>query len=314
MRLALVTAIAVTGADEDMQPLLKACVRAGIDARVLAWDDATVSWGRFDAALLRSPWDYTERLPDFMAWCARVDRVTRLLNPLAVLRWNVDKHYLADLAALGVPVVPTAFLEPDVEPLPALEAFLADHGDAPEYVVKPTVSAGSRDTQRYTHSQGFAAANHIARLLDQGRSVMLQPYLASVDEIGETALIFLGGEFSHAIRKGPLLPPDSGTPDASIAAESITPRTVGDDERVVAEAALLAMTQQLQLTTPLAYARVDLIRDVDGGPRLLELELTEPSLFFSHASGTVDQFVKILTKCSLGSDWPEAQPTRCGPL
>lgn len=294
MRLALVTAVAATGTDEDMPPLLDACVRAGIDTRVLAWDDATVSWSRFDMVLLRSPWDYTERLPEFLAWCTRVDRMTRLLNPLPVLRWNTDKHYLADLAAFGVPVVPTVFLEPDAEPLPALEAFLADHGDAPEYVVKPTVSAGSRDTQRYAHSQGFAAANHIARLLDEGRSVMLQPYLASVDEVGETALVFLGGEFSHAIRKGPLLRPDTASTDALFAAEAITPRTVGDDERAVAEAALSAMMQQLQLATPLAYARVDLIRGAGGAPQLLELELTEPSLFFTHADGTAERFAKML--------------------
>lgn len=294
MRLALVTAIAATDTDEDMPPLLDACVRAGIDTRVLAWDDATVSWGRFDMVLLRSTWDYTERLPEFMAWCTRVDRVSRLLNPLPVLRWNTDKHYQADLAALGVPVVPTVFLEPDAEPLPALEAFLADHGDAPEYVVKPTVSAGSRDTQRYAHSQGFAAANHIARLLDEGRSVMLQPYLASVDEVGETALIFLGGEFSHAVRKGPLLRPDTCSTDALFAAEAISPRIADDDERIVAEIALSAMAQQLQMTAPLIYARVDLIRGENQAPQLLELELTEPSLFFMHAPDTVDRFANML--------------------
>ncbi len=296
MRLALVTAVAATGTDKDMPPLLDACVRAGIDTRVLAWDDATVSWSRFDMVLLRSPWDYTERLPEFLAWCTRVDRMTRLLNPLPVLRWNTDKHYLADLAALGVPIVPTVFLEPDTEPLPALEAFLSDHGDAPEYVVKPTVSAGSRDTQRYAHSQGFAAANHIARLLDEGRSVMLQPYLASVDDIGETALVFLGGEFSHAIRKGPLLRPDEAATDALFAAEAISPRQPADDERSLAESAMLAATRRLGLGVPLLYARADVIRDADGEPRLLELELAEPSLFLTHAAGQADRIAALLVR------------------
>ena len=307
MRLALVTAIATAGTDEDMEPLLRACLDKGIDARVLAWDDPTVSWGRYDVALLRSPWDYTERLAEFMAWCMRVDQSTRLLNPLQVLRWNTDKHYLADLASLGVPIVPTVFVEPDADPLPALEAFLATQVEASEYVVKPAVSAGSRDTQRYSLSQQFAASNHIARLLDQGRSVMLQPYLASVDALGETALIYMNGEFSHAIRKGPLLRPDKAATEALFASEAITPREAENDERSLAEAVLAATNRKLELEAPLSYARIDLIRDEHGNAQLLELELTEPSLFFRHAPGSVDRFVEVL----LGILTPE---TRSGGL
>src|SRR3982751_1456682 len=112
-RLALATAIAATGQDHDLAPLLEACARAGLGADVVAWDDPTVSWNRFDAVLLRSPWDYTERHAEFMAWCERVNRVSMLLNPLHVLRWNTDKHYLAELAATGVPVVPSFFVEPE---------------------------------------------------------------------------------------------------------------------------------------------------------------------------------------------------------
>lgn len=294
MRLALVTAIVATGADEDMSLLLDACLRAGIDARVLAWDDATVSWNRFDLVLLRSPWDYTGRLPEFLAWCERVDRATRLVNPLQILRWNTDKHYLADLAALGVAVVPTTFVEPDTDPLPALDAFLAQDDTMREFVVKPAISAGSRDTQRYTSAQRFAAGNHIARLLDQGRSVMLQPYLASVDEAGETALIYFDGKFSHAIRKAALLRPDAAATDALFAAEAITARAASDAELAVAEIVMRAMSQRLQLAAPPLYARIDLIGGTDGEPRLLELELTEPSLFFAHAPGSVDDFVTLL--------------------
>src|SRR5687767_11837803 len=124
--LALVSAIAATGHDEDLDPLLEACHRTGFVARSIAWDDATVSWSRFDAALLRSPWDYTERLPEFLRWCEHAERNTRLLNPLPVVRWNTDKHYLAELQTAGVPIVPTRFVEPDAEPLEALQAFLAN--------------------------------------------------------------------------------------------------------------------------------------------------------------------------------------------
>ncbi len=295
-RIALATAIAATGLDDDMPSLLAACAKAGLSAQALAWDDPTVSWDRFDAVLLRSPWDYTERLPEFLAWCERVDRVTHLLNPLPVLRWNTDKHYLAQLAAHGVPVVPSVFVEPDMEPMPSLQAFLAAHPDAGEFVVKPAVSAGSRDTQRYSRVQEFAAANQVGRLLDAGRSVLLQPYLASVDRDGETALMHFDGEFSHAIRKGPLLQPDQGATDALFAAEAIVPRTPGDDEKALAREVLAAMSELLPLDAPLPYARVDLIRDADGTPRLLELELCEPSLFFDHAPGSADVFVELLAE------------------
>src|SRR5688572_26084805 len=101
--LALVTAVAATGHDEDLVPLFEACTQAGLHPRIVAWDDSTISWRRFDAALLRSPWDYTERLGEFLDWCKRVQQSTQLLNPLAVVRWNTDKHYLAELESAGMP-------------------------------------------------------------------------------------------------------------------------------------------------------------------------------------------------------------------
>jgi glutathione synthase/RimK-type ligase-like ATP-grasp enzyme len=293
--LALVTAIAATGHDDDLAPLLEACTQAGLHVRAVAWDDATVSWRRFDAALLRSPWDYTERLVEFLGWCDRAQQSTRLLNPLPVIRWNTDKHYLAELEAAGMPVVPTVFVEPEAEPLEALQAFLAAEV-AEEFVVKPAVSAGSRDTQRYSRAQDFAAGNHIARLLEQGRSTMLQPYLRSVDRAGEAALVYFDGQFSHAIGKGALLRPDEPATATPHATGDITPREADPAERQLAESVLSAVQQLLQLDQPLPYARIDLIRDDAGNPRLLELELTEPSLFFAQAPGSVERFAANLAR------------------
>lgn len=299
-RIALVTAIAAAGVDDDLAPLLDACACAGLHVQVRAWDDATVGWSRFDAAILRSPWDYTARLDEFLAWCTRTSTQTRLLNPLPVVEWNTDKHYLGELVARGVPVVPTAFVEPDMEPLPALQAFLAAHADAAEFVVKPTVGAGSKDAQRYARSQEFAAANHLARLLDAERSAMLQPYLASVDEHGETGLMYFDGQFSHAIRKGPLLRPGEGPTDHLFAAEAITPRMPSPDELALAERVLSAARDALRLREAPLYARVDLIRDGDGEPCLLELELCEPSLFFAQAPGSAERFAALLARTLRG--------------
>jgi glutathione synthase/RimK-type ligase-like ATP-grasp enzyme len=293
-RIALVTAIASATLDDDMPLLLDACARLGLIAEVRAWDDFTVSWARYDAVVLRSPWDYHLRLPEFLRWCERVDRVTRLLNPLPIVRWNTDKHYLSDLAAAGIPVVPTHFVEPDAEPLPALQAFLAAFPQTAEIVVKPTVSAGSRDTQRYRRDQTFAAANHIGHLLDAGRSVMLQPYLDAVDTRGETALLYFDGTFSHAIRKAALLRPGEAPADHTQLADAIAAREPDVDELHLAESVFAAL--RLRSDGLPLYARVDLIRDADGQPRLLELELTEPSLFFDYVPGSADRFAMVLAR------------------
>ncbi|WP_296279564.1 hypothetical protein [Pseudoxanthomonas sp.] len=291
--LALVTAVGATGHDDDLVPLLDACADAGLHARAVAWDDPTVSWGRFDAALLRSPWDYTERLSEFLAWCEHADRVTRLLNPLNVVRWNTDKHYLADLATIGIPVVPTRFVEPDAEPMDALSGFL-DEFDAPEFVVKPTVSAGARDTQRYAWDQQFVAGNHIGRLLEQERSVMLQPYLPSVDQHGETALLYFDGRFSHAARKCAQLPLGETARQAPMALGEIAATVASPAEQALAEQVLAATARLRQLEAPLPYARIDLLTGADGKPQLLELELTEPSLFFAQAPGSAARFAAVL--------------------
>jgi O-ureido-D-serine cyclo-ligase len=291
MRIALVTAISAFRLDEDLAPLQSALHAAGIDAPIVAWDDDTVSWGRFDAALLRSPWDYTQRLGEFLAWAERTDAQTRLLNPLEVVRDNTDKHYLGALAARGLAVVPSRFVEPGDDAGKALKAFLKAHPDARDIVAKPCVGAGSRDAQRHARDQVAAAQAHVERLLAQGRSVLLQPYLDRVDAAGETALLYFDGVFSHAIRKGPLLQRDAASTRALFAPEAITARTPGEDELALAEAVLATLPGG-----PLAYARVDLIRAADGSPCLLELELTEPSLFFAQAPGSAERFVAALKR------------------
>ncbi|MEO5559754.1 MAG: hypothetical protein ABIO49_08040, partial [Dokdonella sp.] len=281
---------------------------AGADVAIADWDDAQVDWSQFDLALLRSPWDYAERLPQFLAWAERTAAATRLLNPLDVLRWNVDKHYLADLARNGVAIVASTFVEPDQLAQNALDAFVAelDRSGITEYVIKPCVGAGSRDAQRHARANSDCALAHLKRLLDAGRSALLQPYLGRVDEHGETALIYFDGQYSHAIRKGPLLRRGDGPTEALFAAEEITARTPSADERALAATVLAAMPfRQSQL-----YARVDLIHDDAGAPCLLELELAEPSLFFAHSPGSAGRFASaVLARAQAASSPLRSQQT-----
>jgi O-ureido-D-serine cyclo-ligase len=290
--IALVTARKARGTDYDMPPLLDAVRATGAGVHEIDWDDEAVDWSRFDLALLRSTWDYFERLPEFLAWAERVSRQTRLLNPFEVIRWNTDKHYLGDLARVGVPVVPSAFVEPGENALPTIDALRAAHPAAQDIVVKPAIGAGSRDAQRHARDNRDAIVSHVQRLLDKNRSVLLQPYLDRVDEHGETALLFFDGAFSHAIRKGPLLKRGEGSTTGLYAEETIEPRTPSADELAVAQRALAA----IPFGKPLLYARVDLIRDDGGAPRLLELELVEPSVFVAHADGVAERFTRAIMR------------------
>jgi len=286
-RVALVSARAARHLDEDLPPLLAALDAAGLDGAAADWDDPEVDWAEFRLALLRSTWDYADRFVEFLAWADRTAKLTTLLNPPSVVRWNTDKHYLRELARAGVPTVPTQFVEPGERAAASLQAFLQP--GTSDWVVKPAVGAGSRDAARYARGEEAAATGHIERLLAAGRSVLLQPYLEQIDLHGETALIYFAGRFSHAIRKGPLLQRGAAPTEALFAAEQITPRMPGADELQVAERALAA----LPFAAPL-YARVDLIRSQDGRPCLLELELTEPSLFFTYAPGTAARLAAAL--------------------
>ncbi|HJV23836.1 MAG TPA: hypothetical protein VJ570_14125 [Holophagaceae bacterium] len=295
--LALVTAQEALGLDQDLNPLLAALRAEGAEAEAVCWD-ADVDWSRYRAAILRSTWDYVPRLPEFLGWCARTAQRTRLLNPPEVVRWNTDKHYLLDLHRAGVPVVPTRFVEPGELALGALETFL-HRGEFSvgrpmpfqEFVLKPSIGAGSKDAARYAADDLPHALAHLERLLAQGRSALLQPYLASVDTRGETAVLAFEGGFSHAIRKGPLLRRGAGLVEGLFAPEEITPRIPTPEEQRVAEAALRAMP-----FPSLLYARIDLIEDEVGSPVVLELELTEPSLFFAQGPGSAERFAKAILR------------------
>jgi len=296
--IALVTAREALPLDEDMPPLVEACRAAGATAETPCWDDPSVDWARFDAALLRSTWDYTRRLDEFLDWVARCNEATPVFNAPAVLRWNVDKHYLLDLHRAGVPVVPTRFVEPGEVPEEALAAFLrggpgalsaGQPGDFDEFVAKPAIGAGSRDALRLPRTDTGRAVSHLARLLGAGRSVMLQPYLSRVDEQGETALVHLGGRFSHAICKAALLRPGGQLVAGLFAPEKITARVPGEDELEVAARACGVVEKWDPL-----YLRVDLVRDAGGRPVVLELEMAEPSLFFAFGPGSAPALVRAL--------------------
>jgi O-ureido-D-serine cyclo-ligase len=291
--LALVSVAAAHALDEDMLPLITALNDAGISHHVVYWDDQSIDWSIFGAVLIRSPWDYIDKLPEFLDWAKHVSEHSILLNPLPVIKSNTDKHYLAELAEQGIHTVPSRFIEPEQHAEDGLRAFLEEF-EHTEFVVKPAVGAGSKDAQRYGREEVEAALMHIRRMQLKNRSTLLQPYLSRVDSAGETALMYFNGVFSHAIRKGPLLKRNEGPTEKLFAPEQIIARVPSDDEYALAEHVVSAIPGIFGIQEALAYARIDLLRDEEGNPCLLELELTEPSLFFNYADGAAERFVATL--------------------
>jgi hypothetical protein len=287
-RVALATCSAFPDGDVDDAGLPAAI---GGEVTFAVWDDPAVDWAAFDLVVVRSTWDYQARRDAFLAWARGIDG--RLVHPPGVLAWNTDKRYLHEVAAAGLPVVPTVFVAPG-------EAFAIPAGGG-EYVVKPTVSAGSRDTARFGGA-GPAVADETARaealvvlIHASGRTAMIQPYVASVDERGETALLFFDGAFSHAIHKGPLLARDEEPTIDVFAAEHIRPREATAAERAVGQRIVDWATERLGVDA-LTYARVDVVEDADGAPILLELELTEPSLFFAGDAERLARFAAAVQR------------------
>ncbi len=258
----------------DDQRVIDALAARSVGAATIAWDDPDTDWSSFDAVVIRSTWDYDQRRDEFVRWCDAVG--PSLHNSAALVRWNSDKRYLGDLAAAGIPVVETRYVAP---------------GDAVgdltgEVVVKPTVSAGGRDSGRFGPATHDLARDLIAMIHSSGRTAMVQPYEPTVDTVGETAVLCIDGEPAHTLRKHAVLRPDEIAPvrdDALGAAEImydpdlVVPSEASAEELELAREVVAEVTRRFDYL-PL-YARVDMIRDAAGDPMLLELEAIEPNFY-----------------------------------
>ena len=271
IQVGVATCAAVPDLDEDGPLLLAALAGAGAVASVGVWDADEVPWGSFDTVLIRSTWDYPLRRDSFLEWTGRCRRTA---NPRDVVAWNTDKRYLDDLAAAGVPTVPTVFVAPGT-PVPPVAG-------GTDWVVKPAVSGSAADTGRFGDLGDPGAVALLAHLHGQGRTAMVQPYLDGIDVDGEVSMIFLGGQYSHAVRRAPLLL-DRGVRNPVAVADVLSTMQRAeptDAEFAVAAQALAAVPGGGRRLT---YARVDLIPGPDG-PLLLELEATDCFLFLSFAT------------------------------
>jgi glutathione synthase/RimK-type ligase-like ATP-grasp enzyme len=276
---ALVTCDDIPELESDAPLLLDALSRMGLVSRIVSWTDKSVDWGEFAVNVVRGTWDYVYRRDEYVSWARSTPR---LFNPADVLEWNTDKRYVADLEKSGVPVVPTRFIGPG-------ENFDLPDG---ELVLKPTVGAGGLEAGLFGADEKQEAWQHVRSLQGAGKTVMVQPYRAGIDEVSETGLIYIGDSFSHAISKGPQLRVEPRVAPDHIRDQVIDSRSPTDDERSVAERTLDAIPGG---RNRLLYARVDVVPGPEG-PEVLELEVTEPSLFLDHADGSADTLAAAISK------------------
>lgn len=281
MRIAFATSRDLPGGWDDDQ---EAARLAG--AEFVVWDDPDVDWEAYDRVVIRSVWDYSRRVDEFLAWCAAVGP-GRLRNTPDLVAFDSDKRYLGEL---GAAIAPTTFVAPG-DPLPEL---------AGEVVVKPNVSAGARDTGRFGPAKHGEALALVERIRASGRVAIVQGYLADVDRGGETALVFLAGGLSHVLHKRPVLRGEGEAPlgddehgPAAVMLEDdlVRPGSAEPAQREFAEDVVARVTERFG--TPL-YVRVDVAYDDDGAPVLMELEAIEPCLYLDLVPGAAERFARAI--------------------
>jgi len=296
-------------------PLLqRALLERGVLTEFIPWEDADYDWSRADVVMIRSTWNYHLHPEAYLAWAERVASVSRLLNPLPVVRWNLDKAgYFSDLHEAGIPTIPTRrLLRGETVHLAGL---LAETGWM-KFVAKPCIGANSYATLVIDASSASSLAQgqqHLDRYLPE-RDMLLQPYLARVEAEGEHSHVFIAGRWSHVFSRVPFC-----ERHGEIAGEELL--QPGPDEMALAQLTMKT-AERLLAVAPLLFGRVDLIRDEEGQWRLMELEVNEPALHLEATNaltGLADAFMALCAgggwqfSCEMGATGQRiAGDTRAG--
>jgi glutathione synthase/RimK-type ligase-like ATP-grasp enzyme len=289
LKIALVTALPRPEVhfDHDMELLKNAVAANGADVSVAHWDDLNTDWASFDLVVIRSPWDYSWRSREFFAWIDECGSRTRIMNQPHIMRWNADKTYLRFMKDKSIPIISTEFVAPGES-----ATFPVDY----EFVVKPSVGAGSRYCARYQPSERSRAEEHVDSIHAEGVTAMIQPYVHEIETTGERALVFIEGEFLHAIRKNAVLSPGTRFDQDKDAHPGTRCWTPTDQELALARRVLGA----IPFSEPLLYARVDMVSD-PAEPVMTELELVEPGLYLRIHPGSEHRVAQAIVSTAVAA-------------
>ncbi len=268
---------------QDDQLLSDALAVHGLSTDRVDWARPDVDWSRFRCAVFRTTWDYFDRFDEFTAWLDRVEGATALCNSASIIRWNMDKHYLADLEAKGIPVVASRFIERgSAAPLPEL----LDASGWAEAVIKPCVSGSARHTYRVNRAIAVELDPVVQRLLAV-ESLILQPFVEEIVRQGEDTLMVLNGRYTHAVRKV------AKSGDFRVQVDH--GGTVHDLEPTAEQIELAERAMAVCLPLP-AYGRVDMVRDNEGRLAVMEVELIEPELWLRHHPPAAKELAAAIAK------------------
>ncbi|MCI6585110.1 MAG: glutathione synthetase [Mobiluncus sp.] len=276
--------------DEDLCDALRG---HGIEPVLRNWDDPSADWSEGRFAVLRSAPNYAHCRDEFLKWARSVPK---LVNPPDILEWNTDKHYLRELEKLGMPIIPTTWLEPNSGLTKhQVHTRFPAYGD---FVVKPTVSSGGRGVGRYTSTSATSrmeAIDHAMTLLSEGSGVMIQRYMEEIETHGEVSIVYYNGVISHTVQKTPMLHSASDDPEPE---EIVTARYSTQEEWGWGEQVRRYIHDYIKLTsqhdTQVLYDRIDLVADGKGSYYVMEIGLVEGNLYLDSSREAVDHFADAI--------------------
>ncbi len=285
----LASCSSLPGLHSDEGYLIRALQATPLEIQVVPWTAAEADGSAASACLPRGTWDYFKQPVTFESWLARVNKTCQLINSLALIRWNLHKGYLEELAAAGVPTIPTLALQRGSQVNLARELESRGWG---AFVIKPAIGAGASDTQRYDPSQIELASTHLQRLLTAG-DARVQPFLPDVLAGGERSLIAIEGEITHTVVKR-----------AAAGDWRVQDDFGGTYELVDARPKELDIAGQVlaALPEPAVYARIDLLNGPEGEPLVIEVELIEPMLYFECFPPSATRLAEAIVRRVLPSD------------
>jgi glutathione synthase/RimK-type ligase-like ATP-grasp enzyme len=271
-----------SGVENEDQVLLDFLKKKGLEITREVWNDPLVNWGEYDLAVLKSPWDYFDRISEFYTWLNKIEDLDlKLLNPSKVVKWNSDKHYLSEIAAAGLLVTPTIYFEKGEKP-DLSECFVTLGTES--IIVKPCISGGSKNTIRVKPENVEDLTPRIHGYLTE-EAYMVQPFLPEIQSGGEWSFLFFDGNFSHSLLK-----------KAKPGDFRVQHYLGGSIHAGPAPAHLLQAAQKYadRFAKDCLYARVDGV-EVNGEFMLMELELIEPFLFLFTNPDSYENYYQALS-------------------
>jgi glutathione synthase/RimK-type ligase-like ATP-grasp enzyme len=282
-RVAMITWSGLPEGAESEQLLLPHLAAAGVETRIVDWRTAEASFSQFDLVVLRSCWDYHLRGAEFTEWLRRTASSVPVLNDVKTVLWNRDKFYLEELAAMGIGIAPTIFVNGSG---PISSSAWEEMGSWKQSVVKPAVSASAHNTWLFD-SAAIPAENELKSKME-AQPFLIQQFIPEIATQGEISFIYIDGRYSHAALKRPAAGDFRVQKEHGGSAELFHPDSaLLDQANEIAE-----MVAQVRDSL---YCRIDAVAR-DGKLVLMELELIEPELFLGLAEGAAERFADAIVR------------------